>query len=62
MFHATARRDSKEGIVVQFLKRFYSDATRNLYSKKLAQFVRSTGVTSDELLEMAKKGPLPKST
>ena len=45
----------KKGSVLQFLKGFHSEATMELYSKKLAQFVRSSGVSPDELLRMAKK-------
>ena len=43
--------------VRQFLRGFHTDATKESYSKKLAQFVRLAGTTPDALLELALTKP-----
>ena len=40
--------------VRQFLREFHTEATKESYSKKLAQFVRLAGTTPDALLEKAR--------
>lgn len=43
--------------VRQFLRGFHTEATKDSYSKKLAQFVRLAGTTPDAMLEEARAKP-----
>ena len=49
--------DPKPECIRQFLKGFHSEATKESYAKKLAQFLQACDMTPDELLKAAQKKP-----
>ena len=55
--HLPQALDTECEPVRQFLRGFRAEATKTLYSKKLAQFLEACGMTADELLEAAKQDP-----